>query len=81
MSSARNVMVYRGQVHGDVIVLSGGVRLPQGTEVLVEPVQKGTFSPKPTGMTTRNGVPVFPKADTGTVGNLDLVNELRDDPS
>ena len=71
-------MVYRGQVFGDVIVLEGGVRLPEGSEVLVQPiVPMAVPVPNPT-MILKNGVPVFP-AGNGPAANLDLVNELRDD--
>jgi len=34
-------MAYRGHVRNNVIVLEGGVSLPEGSEVLVEPVQPG----------------------------------------
>ena len=72
-------MIYRGQVCGDVIVLSAGVRLPDGIEVLIEPV--GLKAPAATAseMQMRNGVPVFPRNGQGAAPSLDLVNNLRDD--
>jgi hypothetical protein len=85
-------MIYRGQVLGDVIVLEGGVRLPEGSAVLVEPIgPRSAASPLPSsaasplpgltlpGLTLRNGVPVFPANASGGVPDLHLVNELRDD--
>jgi hypothetical protein len=71
-------MVYRGQVLGDVIVLADGVRLPDGSEVLVEPIVRLTASAEP-DVPTRNGVPVFPSLEVGSTPDLELVNELRDD--
>lgn len=32
-------MTYRGKVHNGVVVLENGDRIPEGTEVRVEPVQ------------------------------------------
>ena len=72
-------MVYRGQVFGDVIVLADGVRLPEGSEVLVEPVGPRVAAAPPSAMNTRNGVPVFPATGKGVAPSLGLVNELRDD--
>lgn len=72
-------MIYRGQVHGDVIVLSGGVRLPEGTHVLVEPVEKQTASTPISESSIRNGVPVFLKIETATAPTIELVNAIRDD--
>ena len=34
-------MVYRGVVQNGVVVLGEGVRLPEGTEVQIEPVPEG----------------------------------------
>ena len=34
-------MVYRGIVKNGVVVLGGGTKLPEGTEVRVEPVARG----------------------------------------
>lgn len=72
-------MVYRGQVSGEVIVLAGGVRLPEGCQVLVEPVTATVASAPTVSYPTRNGVPVFPSQAAGTQRNLELVNELRDE--
>jgi len=72
-------MIYQGQVRGDVIVLAQGVHLPDGTQVLIEPL---TSQPSPdltNGSNARNGVPVFPSAKGAMVPDLDLVNSLRDD--
>jgi hypothetical protein len=71
-------MVYRGHVLGDVIVLADGVRLPDGSEVLVEPIFKTAPAPQSL-LPTRNGVPVFPRGTVELRPDLDLVNELRDD--
>ena len=72
-------MIYRGQVCGDVIVLSGNVHLPEGIEVLVEPIGPNISAALASGMSTRNGVPVFATNGNGSSPNLDLVNNLRDD--
>ena len=34
-------MVYRGKVHNGIIVFDGAERLPEGTEVRIEPVGNG----------------------------------------
>lgn len=71
-------MVYRGQVLGNVIVLADGVLLPDGSDVLVEPILRA--SPVPAlGIPTRNGVPIFPSSGNGLEPGLAVVNELRDD--
>lgn len=72
-------MIYRGQVCGEVIVLSEGVRLPEGCEVLVEPISPLASDRPAPGINTRNGVPVFTTSGSGRAPNLDLVNDLRDD--
>lgn len=72
-------MIYRGQVCGDVIVLSEGVRLPEGIEVLVEPIGPSVSAAPASGINARNGVPVFPANGSGLAPNLDVVNDLRDD--
>jgi hypothetical protein len=38
-------MVYRGIVKNGVVVLGAGARLPEGTEVRVEPVARGDSTP------------------------------------
>ena len=74
-------MTYRGKLGGGVVVLDLDVRLPDGLEVLVEPVQADrvqiapTTSPPP----MRNGVPVFPRSIHQATPGLDLVNQLRDE--
>ena len=72
-------MVYRGQVIGEVIVLADGVRLPEGSEVLVEPLGAMSAPSRAPAVTMRNGVPVFPASANGAAPNLALVNALRDD--
>jgi len=72
-------MVYRGQVCGDVIVLSGGVHLPDGQEVLVQPVGTQAAGGPATEIKLRNGIAVFEPTGIGPPPDLELVNELRDD--
>jgi hypothetical protein len=72
-------MIYRGQVAGDMIILADGVRLPDGSEVLVEPVGPAVGGLPLMALPLRNGVPVFANSGTGSTPDLDLVNELRDD--
>ncbi|HEY2415315.1 MAG TPA: hypothetical protein VGI40_23935 [Pirellulaceae bacterium] len=73
------MMVYRGQVTGSVIVLADGVRLPEGSEVLVEPIGRQLSPPSSSIKKTRNGVPVFPSVNNGFKPSLELVNKLRDE--
>jgi hypothetical protein len=40
-------MTYRGKIQGGVVVLEGGARLPQGTEVRVEPEPTPAETPSP----------------------------------
>jgi len=72
-------MVYRGHVHGGVVVLPPEVLLPDGTRVTVEVEQSvpelGTFSDLP----LRNGVPVFQWSHPEGEMDLDRVNQLRDE--
>jgi hypothetical protein len=74
-------MHYRGRVRDGVVVLDPGVQLPEGLEVVVEPLKviSGTTSAPGFAGTMRNGVPVFPRSDSGVVTGLELVNQLRDD--
>ena len=72
-------MVYRGQVCGDVIVLSDGVHLPEGLEVLVQPVGVEAGNAPPIEVKLRNGIAVFDSTGMGPAPDLELVNELRDD--
>jgi hypothetical protein len=71
-------MVYRGQVLGNVIVLADGVHLPEGSEVLVEPIHRPP-AVSVHGVATRNGVPIFPLRGIEQAPDLELVNNLRDD--
>ncbi len=73
-------MIYRGKVYGDAVKLPPGVRLPEGTEVLLEPIVAGHGkSPTSSGApeTVRNGVPVFPRR-IGSVPDIELVNKLHE---
>lgn len=72
-------MIYRGHVQGQVIVLAGDVHLPEGLEVLVEPLHSQPASASSADFASRNGVPVFPRNRPETAPGLDLVNALRDD--
>jgi len=74
-------MVYRGKVHGGVVVLQPGIQLPEGLEVTVQPLQVQSLQPSPANFTStmRNGVPVFPRRKGGRAPGLDLVNQLRDE--
>jgi hypothetical protein len=72
-------MVYRGQVCGDVIVLNSDVRLPEGTEVLVEPIAAKAATTSAPEIKLRNGIAVFESTRIGPPPDLDLVNKLRDD--
>jgi hypothetical protein len=74
-------MIYRGKVHGGVIVLPPGVELPDGLDVTIEPapeVPRETHLPAPSPL-LRNGVPVFPRVREGCCPGLELVNLLRDE--
>lgn len=74
-------MVYHGHVRGQVVILDHDVRLPEGMQVAVMPVQPQPgpdASPEANGL--RNGVPVFPAGAQGVV-NLAIVNSLRDEVS
>lgn len=74
-------MNYRGKVRDGVVVLDPGVQLPDGLEVVVEPLEAacGPTSPATFCETMRNGVPVFSRSDRGTAPGLELVNQLRDE--
>jgi hypothetical protein len=72
-------MIYRGHVQGQVIVLAGGVHLPEGLEVLVEPLDRRAAPASSSEFADRNGVPVFPVNRLEATPGLDLVNALRDD--
>jgi len=74
-------MVYRGKVHGSVVVLQPGIQLPDGLEVTIEPLPVQSPQPNPAGIPSarRNGVPVFPASKNGYAPGLDLVNQLRDE--
>jgi hypothetical protein len=72
-------MIYRGQVQGDVIVMANGVRLPDGLQVLIEPLPTERTTVPPSQFALRNGVPVFPNHKDAPAATLELVNSLRDD--
>jgi hypothetical protein len=73
-------MIYRGRFRGGVIVLEPGVRLPEGTEVVVQPVEVEIAGTRPSSpRVMRNGVPVFPRSTNELRPGLDLVNQLRDE--
>ncbi len=75
-------MTYRGKLRGGVVVLEPGVQLPDGLDVIVEPVRAANvrLAPPSPPLTMRNGVPVFPQSDRKCAPGLDLVNQLRDEP-
>lgn len=74
-------MNYRGRVRDGVVVLDPGVQLPDGLEVVIEPCEAtcGPTSPCRFPGMMRNGVPVFPRSDSGVIPGLGLVNQLRDE--
>lgn len=74
-------MTYRGKLRGGVVVLEPDVRLPDGLDVIVEPVQAENvqIAPSTSPPTMRNGVPVFPRSASQRPPGLDLVNQLRDE--
>ena len=74
-------MTYRGKLRGGVVVLEPNVRLPDGLDVIVEPVQAENvqIAPPTSPPTMRNGVPVFPRSASECAPGLDLVNQLRDE--
>ena len=72
-------MVYKGHVCGDVIVLSEGIRLPDGVEVLVEPIAVPAPAAPTTDVKLRNGIALFESTVASPPPSLGLVNELRDD--
>jgi hypothetical protein len=74
-------MSYRGKLRGGVVVLEPDVQLPDGLDVIVQPVQpeqeQQALPRSPQVM--RNGVPVFPRSGGNGAPGLDLVNQLRDE--
>ena len=74
-------MNYRGRVRDGVVVLDPGVQLPDGLEVVIEPLDatSGPTSPSSFPGMVRNGVPVFPRSDSEVVPRLELVNQFRDE--
>jgi len=72
-------MVYHGQVCGNVIVLPEGVRLPDGTKVLIEPIRTKVASEPAAQFKLRNGVAVFESTGIGPPPDMELVNTLRDE--
>jgi hypothetical protein len=74
-------MTYRGVVQSGTIILHSGIELPDGLEVIVEPVHAGNGETPPLAneFALRNGVPVFSRTgSTDEMPDLDLVNRLRD---
>lgn len=74
-------MKYRGTVHGDVVVLGPGARLPDGLEVEIVPLraEEAGLGADSYPLEMRNGVPVFPQCGSGVAADLELVNRLRDE--
>ena len=74
-------MIYRGKLRGGVVVLEPDVRLPDGLDVIIEPVQAvNVQTARPSSPPImRNGVPVFPQSGSRCALGLDLVNQLRDE--
>ena len=74
-------MTYRGKLRGGVVVLEPNVQLPDGLDVIIEPVPELSLqaSPSNSSPTMRNGVPVFPRSASKRAPGLDLVNQLRDE--
>ena len=74
-------MTYRGKLRGGVVVLEPNVRLPDGLDVLIEPVPGVNVqaAPPKSSPIMRNGVPVFPRSANQCAPGLDLVNQLRDE--
>ena len=74
-------MIYRGKLRGGVVVLEPDVQLPDGLNVIVEPVQTDNvqIAPPSSPLIMRNGMPVFPRSDSKSAPGLDLVNQLRDE--
>ena len=75
-------MIYRGKVRNGVVILPPEVRLPDGLDVAVQPITSQFAQPVPANWQNamRNGVPVFPQTKADTMPDLDLVNQLRDQP-
>ena len=74
-------MIYRGKVHGGVVVLPPGVELPDGLDVTIEPVPAEPRETPSAALSPvmRNGVPVFPRGREDLRPGLELVNLLRDE--
>ena len=74
-------MTFRGKLRGGVVVLEPNVRLPDGVEVIIEPVPGVNVQTAPPGSLPimRNGVPVFPRSASTCAPALDTVNQLRDE--
>ena len=62
-------------------MLEPDVRVPDGLDVMVEPVLAENVQTAPPGSRRimRNGVPVFPRGASLCAPGLDLVNQLRDE--
>ncbi|MCH8044114.1 MAG: hypothetical protein IID44_10405 [Planctomycetes bacterium] len=74
-------MIYRGTIRDGVVVFTPEVKLPEGTDVTVQPVLPPTprRAPADAQATVRNGVPVFQTGTNDSAPDLDLVNRLRDE--
>ena len=61
-------MIYRGTIRDGVVVFPPQVKLPEGTDVTVQPVPPKTPRQAPVDLqaTVRNGVPVFPTSTNGS---------------
>jgi hypothetical protein len=71
-------VTYRGKLHGGVVVLEPGVQLPDGLDVIVQPVPAPPAAAIPPRI-MRNGVPVFPRTSGTLTPGLEIVNQLRDE--
>lgn len=74
-------MTYRGAVRNGVVVLSPDAHLPDGQDLIVQPIESQSARPisERWQNAIRNGVPVFPPSDVETAPDMRLVNELRDE--
>ena len=73
-------MIFRSKVRGGVIAVPPDLRLPDGTDVIVESESEEALPTSLAGLSSmRNGVPVFPRSGESSVPDLRIVNELRDE--
>ena len=72
-------MVYHGVIHGNAVVLSEAVELPEGTPVSVTIAVDSTEKALSPTLRMRNGIPVFPKqSDSIAPMTMEEVNAIRD---